>query len=142
MYFVLFHSTMEERLVRMVEPKLINQSINQTINHLPLNPVAPVLSCIVEVRSFSWLKRYLSVLKGYTASITSRLYSLQPKRVLLPYLSRGSHICLPCRSACYGDQNVWLAKFHLKLDRLIYLKILCWSLDSETTADWFFDLHL
>ena len=33
------------------------------------------------------------------------------------------------------DQNVWLTKFHL--DRLIYLKILSWSLDSETTADWF-----
>ena len=32
MCFVLFHSTMEERLVRMVESKLINQSINQSIN--------------------------------------------------------------------------------------------------------------
>ena len=30
MCFVLFHSTMEERLVRMVESKLINQSINQS----------------------------------------------------------------------------------------------------------------
>ena len=29
MCIVLFHSTMEERLVQMVESKLINQSINQ-----------------------------------------------------------------------------------------------------------------
>ena len=37
MCFVLFHSTMEERLVRMVESKLINQSINEPANTL-VNP--------------------------------------------------------------------------------------------------------
>ena len=51
------------------------------------NTVAPLLSCVVEACLFSWLKWYSSILKGYIASITSRLYSFQPKHVLLPYLS-------------------------------------------------------
>ena len=55
------------------------------------NPVAPVLSYIVEACSLNSGKRYSSVLKGYTASKSSRLYSFQPKRVLLPYLSVTMH---------------------------------------------------
>ena len=55
------------------------------------NPVAPVLSCLVEARSFSWLKWYSSILKGYRASKTSRLCSFQPKRILLTYLSVTMH---------------------------------------------------
>ena len=55
------------------------------------NPVAPVLSYIVEAFSLNSGKRYSSVLKGYTASKSSRLHSFQPKRVLLPYLSITMH---------------------------------------------------
>ena len=55
------------------------------------NPVAPVLSYIVEARSLNSGKRYSSILKGYTVSKSSRLYSFQSKRVLLPYLSVTMH---------------------------------------------------
>ena len=49
------------------------------------DPVALVLFCIVKVHLFSWLKWYLSIPKGYTASKLFRLYSFQPKRILLPH---------------------------------------------------------
>ena len=55
------------------------------------NPVAPVLSYIVEAHSLNWGTQYSSVLKGYKASKSSRLYSFQPKHVLLPYLSVTMH---------------------------------------------------
>ena len=55
------------------------------------NPLAPVLSSIVEARSLKSGKGYSSVLKGYTASKSYRLYSFQPKRALLPYLSVTMH---------------------------------------------------
>ena len=58
--------------------------------HLPIL-LHILLSCIVEARSVSWLKQYSSVLKGYTASKTSRLYLFQPKHIFLPYLSVAMH---------------------------------------------------
>ena len=57
-------------------------ALPMTLYPYPQNPVARVLSCVVVAHSFS---RYLSIVKGYTASKTSRLYSFQPKCILLRY---------------------------------------------------------
>ena len=84
--------------------------------------------------AYLWYSQYFHILviQHTATTLSSTLDSFLATTTTRATRTRASHICVPCRSAYDRDQNVWFAKF--QLDRVIYVKVPSWSLDSEITA--------